>query len=164
MRNSASALIAIVVIIFAAPHAVADLAPRDPDDVDFHLDVQRVTSISTVDSIGLGVRFYEVISPRRQAKIKVWYDAFGSRAPDFALRFSYYRLGDHHSARCTFVRLSDHSRLDVSPPDDRADYVYCEFARPRRMQEHTGVRWRVEAIIQGTGRDGAPDAGWYPHT
>jgi hypothetical protein len=32
------------------------------------------------------------------------------------------------------------------------------------MQEHTGVRWRVEAIIQGAGRDGAPDAGWYPHT
>lgn len=164
MRLALAGLVVITSLGFM-PDARADLATDDPNDVPFQLDIRTASSLTWTDVLGLEVYFYEPVARGHASKVRVFYDAFGSPRPDFVLRFRYYvGPGDYTSLGCDFLRLSDHANLGTSPPDDQGDYIYCEFHRPRRMREHTGVRWRVTAMIPGVGLDLAPNAGWYPHT
>ena len=163
MKRALSGLVLALAILSVSPHASADLAQHDPDDVGFRLDVRTLSSISSPDYLGIGVFFYEDVARRRQPKVRVLYDAFGSPAPDFALRFHYYRSGSYYALACDLVRLADRARLSVSPPDDQPDYMYCEFPRPGGMQARGGVRWRVAAVMPGVGKDRAPAVGWFPH-
>jgi len=158
-------IVAAFVLIGSVPAtALADLTRSDADDVGFRLDVQRSASLSVPDTLGLGVYFYDRIARRRQPKVKILYDAFGGPRPDFVLRFHYLRYAPHDfRLACDFVRLADRAHLDVSPADDQPAYMYCEFPRPRRMGAGTGIKWRMIAVMPGSGRDQAPNVAWYPH-
>jgi hypothetical protein len=163
-KLSATIAVAFVLVSLVPAEAVADLIRRDANDVGFRLDVQRSASVSTADRLGLGVSYYDRIAKRRQPRVRVLFDSFGGPRPDFVLRFHYLRYSPHDfRLACDFVRLADRRHLDVSPPDDQPAYMYCDFARPRRMVAGRGIRWRVVAVMPGSGRDAAPNEGWYPH-
>ena len=165
MKKLSATIAAACVLVASFPAAaLADLTRGDANDVGFRLDVQRSVSLSFADTLGLGIHFYDRVAQHRQPKVRILYDAFGGTRPDFVLRFHYLRYSPHDfRLACDFVRLADRAHLDVSAPDDQPAYVYCEFPRPRRMVAGTGIRWRVVAVMPGSGSDRAPDEAWYPH-
>ncbi len=160
MRGSICSILAFALIVATASLAEASLSQRDPNDVSFPLDIRRAESLARQrgDSAGMFIDFYRAI-PDNGPRVKVFFDAFGSRAADFVLRFRTFDDG----AACTFVRLSDHERFSTSPTERRWRSLYCEYERPDRMKRVRGVRWRVKAMLPAVGRDFAPNHGWYPH-
>jgi hypothetical protein len=160
VRGLTCCVLALALVVATAPLADASLAEHDPNDVSFRLDVRRSESTARPrgSSAGMLVEFYRSI-PDDGPKVKVFFDAFGARSADFVLRFRVFEGG----AACTFVRLSDHRRFSTSPTERRWRSLFCEYERPDRMKRVADVRWRVQAVLPGVGRDLAPNAGWYPH-
>lgn len=160
MRGSSFFVLVFALIVATAPLAEASLGKRDPNDVSFPLDIRRAESLARQrgDSGGMFIEFYRAI-PDNEPRVKIFFDAFGSRSADLVLRFRVFNGG----AACTFVRLSDHERFSTSPTERRWRSLYCEYERPDSMKRVKGVSWRVKAVLPAVGRDFAPNAGWYPH-
>ena len=167
MKRAASTLFASLMLldlVLSASPAAAYLTDWDRDDTDVRLDIRRVKGLLRFERIGLGVEFYEAITRRRKPIVTSWYDVFGSRAPDFALRLTFYRqTPGNFSMRCSLVRLSDGERFFGFTDDRRAADIYCEAPSRISMETHQGIRWRVTARLQGVVRDRAPGVGWYGH-
>jgi hypothetical protein len=160
------ALLAVALVVVAAPVAQADLSRRDPSDVPIRLDIQRSSSLvfrsSDPERIGMTIEFYQRIPRRLEPKVNVWYDAYSTPQADFLMRYRYSSGGI--IVGCELVRLSDRHRIDAGDVDEGPRSLYCESRRPGAMGEHGSVRWRVGAVLPGRGRDVAPNVGWYRHT
>jgi hypothetical protein len=155
-----AAVASVVLMVAWAPVAAADLSRHDPKDAPTRLDLRRVTSTRSSSAFGMTLEMYRAVPYDQGPRALVFYDAFGTAAADFVLRFKIFGPG---MISCQVHRLADGRRLSSTKGDDAWRYLYCEFPPPPRMRQHVGIRWKVAATVPGSGTDYAPNLGWYRH-